>query len=39
MDWPVGVKAGALFSSDRALNIIDQNAPVWAFWIQTIQQD
>ena len=31
MDWPVGVKAGALFSSDRALNIIDQNAPVWAF--------
>ena len=31
MDWPVGVKAGALFSSDRALSIIDQDAPVWAF--------
>ena len=30
MDWPVGVKAEALFSSDRALNIIDQDAPVWA---------
>ena len=30
MDWPVGVKAEALFSSDRALSIIDQDAPVWA---------
>ena len=29
MDWPVGVKAEALFSSDRALSIIDQDAPVW----------
>ena len=31
MDWPAGVKAEALFSSDRALSIIDQDAPVWAF--------
>ena len=31
MDWPVGVKAEALFSSDRALSIIDQDAPAWAF--------
>ena len=31
MDWPVGVKAETLFSSDRALSIIDQDTPVWAF--------
>jgi len=31
MDWPVGVKAGALFSSDQALTMFDQDAPVWAF--------
>ena len=30
MDWPIGVKAEALFSSDRALSIIDQDTPAWA---------
>ena len=30
MDWPAGVKAEALFSSDVAHNIMNPNDPVWS---------